>query len=80
MTTEKTTARQTGLREAIAHVQNMRDETDAEYANAEPGTSSEDALYVERETLDRVLDVLQILYHGGAPMQGAEPVASGTKK
>jgi hypothetical protein len=30
---------------------------------------------IERETLDRVLDVLQILYHGGTPMQGAPGVA-----
>jgi len=80
MSIDETAARQVGLREAIARIQNMRDEADADYSHAEPESSAEDTLYVERETLDRVLDVLQILYHGGTPMQGAQAIASGSDK
>lgn len=77
MTAEETATRQATLREAIMRVQSMRDETDAEYSDAEPESTAQEALYVERETLDRVLDVLQILYHGGAPLQGGRIVSSG---
>jgi hypothetical protein len=79
VTADENAARQMALREAIARIQNMRDEADAAYTEAEPESSAQDAVYVERETLDRVLDVLQILYHGGTPMQGAQAIASGAE-
>lgn len=71
MTVDENAVRPPALREAITRIQNMRDDANAGYLEAESESSVQDARHVERETLDRVLDVLQILYHGGTPMQGA---------